>query len=137
DEERAEPSGNDDDEDDDDDDDDDDDEDEDEDRHRSGPIPVELQERAFALYRGFLRDMEDLAHTAEKPVKALMRLVGAGRVRIPRATNKWSAFQAWMATYGDEKKPDDNWTKVVAKKYKETDPAQLDSIVEWHKSQYS
>ncbi|KAG6805525.1 hypothetical protein H0H92_015068, partial [Tricholoma furcatifolium] len=141
-EERAVPSGIDDNEDDEDDDDEDEDEDEDnEDRHRSGPIPVEVQERAFALYRRFLRDMEDLAQGAEKPVKALMRLVGASRVKIPRATNKWSAFQSWIATYGDEKKPDDmsfaDWTKVVAKKYKETDPEELESIVEWHKTQYS
>ncbi|KAG6822516.1 hypothetical protein H0H92_013544 [Tricholoma furcatifolium] len=116
----------------------DEDEDDEGETHKAGPIPLEAKERAFECYKTFMQSIEAIAKETEKPVTSLLKLIGLGRVKLPRGTTKWSAFQAYYGVYGEEKKPEDiaDWTKTVAIKYKETSEEQKHAIVAWHKSQY-
>ncbi|KAG6822122.1 hypothetical protein H0H92_015197, partial [Tricholoma furcatifolium] len=120
----------------DDDDEDDDEDDEDTATHKAGPIPLEAKERAFECYKTFMHAMEAIAKETGKPVSSFLKLVGLGAPKVPRGNTRWTAFQAYQGVYGDEKKPDDDWTKVIAAKYKDTSEEEKDAILAWHKTQY-
>ncbi|KAJ7183994.1 hypothetical protein B0H12DRAFT_1246833 [Mycena haematopus] len=110
---------------------DEDDDDETGGKNKRGPIPSEIQERAFAIQAKYFADIDALATECGKPSTALFQLLG-NDIKTPRAMSAWNAWQSWYAeehpnngasdytaqsrkAYEDALKFDDEFTKDMAK----------------------
>ncbi|KAG6806365.1 hypothetical protein H0H92_011585, partial [Tricholoma furcatifolium] len=130
-------------------------EDDDPDSYTSGPIPIEIQERAHAVYKTFQEEMHGLAKECNKSPDVLFTLVGHGpAVRHRFKPNRWSAFQAWWSVHGDRSKPKDmkasDWVIEVKEEYEKYVKSKLNGkpdndanraealqeVVSWYQANY-
>jgi hypothetical protein len=65
-------------------------------KHKSGPLPLDIQDRAIAAHEDFLNAIERLANEAGKSAHTLHQFLGTS-VKLLRDSSPWNVWQSYYA----------------------------------------
>ncbi|KAL0571159.1 hypothetical protein V5O48_010798 [Marasmius crinis-equi] len=87
-----------------------------------GPLSERLGNEAIAIYQECMDKLDEIAHTANKPLHAILSHIHEVKPPSVRNTSPWNAYASWYNEEGEYEKPEDwpiqQWNKFVGTQYR-------------------